>query len=67
MKMKLTIILGVAAVIILLGVLFLLGPGTVPAGQQPLATLTSANVGSFEAAFDAGADSPRLVLLLSPT
>jgi hypothetical protein len=43
------------------------GPETVPAGQQPLTTLTSANAGAFESAFDADANRPRLVLVLSPT
>lgn len=61
------VILGVVAVLLVLISFFLWGPGTVPAGQPPLATLTSANVGAFEGAFDADADLPRLVLLLSPT
>lgn len=67
MKKKLTILLSVVAVVILLGALHFLGPGAVPAGQQPLVTLTSANAGAFADAFDANANSPRLVLLLSPT
>ena len=66
MKKKL-IVLGVVAVVILLGAIYLWGPGTVPPGQQPLVTLSSASVSEFEAAFDANADTPRLVLLLSPT
>jgi len=67
MKKKL-IILGVMVAAVLLGAIyFLQGPGTVPAGQQPLTTLTSANVGAFESAFDADANLPRLVLVLSPT
>jgi hypothetical protein len=61
------IVLGVVAVAVLLGAIYLWGPGTVPAGQQPLTTLTSANAGAFQAAFDADANLPRLVLVLSPT
>ena len=67
MKKKL-IILGVVAAFVLLGAIYFpRGPGTVPAGQQPLTTLTSANAGAFESAFDADANLPRLVLVLSPT
>lgn len=64
---KKPIILGVVTVVILLCALYFFGRGTVPAGQQPLTTLTSANAGAFEAAFDADANLPRMVLLLSPT
>lgn len=67
MKKKI-IIFGVAvAVVLLAAVYFLQGPGTVPAGQQPLTTITSANAGAFQSAFDANTNLPRLVLLLSPT
>lgn len=66
MRKKL-IVLGVVGVALLLGASYLWGPGTVPAGQQPLVTLSSANVNAFETVFDADADMPRLVLLLSPT
>jgi hypothetical protein len=66
MKKKL-IVLGVVAAAVVLGAVYLWGPGTVPPGQQPLATLSPANAAAFEAAFDADADSPRLVLMLSPT
>ena len=66
MKKKL-IVLSVVAMAVLLGAIYLWGPGTVPAGQQPLVTLSSENVNAFETAFDADADMPRLVLLLSPT
>jgi hypothetical protein len=66
MKKKL-IVLAVVVAVVVLGAIYLLGgPGTVPAGQQPLTTLTSAN-GAFESAFDADANLPRLVLVLSPT
>jgi hypothetical protein len=57
----------VATVVLLGAIYFPRGPETVPAGQQPLTTLTSANAGAFESAFDADANLPRLVLVLSPT
>lgn len=66
MKKKLTI-LGVVVAILLGAIYFLRGPGTVPAGQQPLTRITSANSGAFESAYDADANLPRLVLLVSPT
>jgi hypothetical protein len=62
--------LGAVAVLLLLLVLgarALLGPSAVPPGQRPLSKLSSASFGDFSAAFDAGAEAPRLVLLLSPT
>lgn len=67
MKKRLVVLGIVVAVVMLAAVYFLRGPGTVPAGQQPLTTLTSANAGAFESAFDADANLPRLVLVLSPT
>jgi len=66
MRKKL-IALGVAVVAVLLGAVYLWGPGKAPPGQQPLVALSSANPNPFETAFDADADMPRLVLLLSPT
>jgi hypothetical protein len=67
MKKKPIILAVVAAIVLLAAIYFLQGPGTVPAGQPPLATLTSTNAGAFKSAFDADANLPRLVLLLSPT
>jgi hypothetical protein len=39
----------------------------VPAGQAPLAELTSTSLGSLRADFNRSADGVRVVLLLSPT
>jgi hypothetical protein len=66
MKKKL-VIFGSVAALVILGALYLWGPGTVPTGQSPLATLSPANPSAFETAFNADRDSPRLVLMLSPT
>lgn len=65
MKKKLIVL--VAAVVILFVAIHLWVPGKVPAGQSPLVRLSSVNVSQFERAFDGDADTPRLVLMLSPT
>ncbi len=57
----------VLAILLLLAGVYFWGPSTAPQGQPPLASLSDANFNEFETAFDAAADSPRLVLLLSPT
>lgn len=57
----------IAAVVVLLAIAYLGGPSSVPAGQQPLVTLSDSNLGEFAAAFDADPTVPRMVLLLSPT
>jgi hypothetical protein len=67
MKKKARIIVGVAAVFVLVTAVYLWGPGTTPLGQPPVVTLSKANFAEFEKAFDAEADVPRLVFLLSPT
>ena len=66
MKKK-NIIVAVVAALLLLVTAYFWGPSSVPLGQPPLLTLTSANFHEFEAAFDGDAGAPRLVLLLSPT
>lgn len=66
MKKKLVICL-VVAVVLALGVLYFWGPSTVPAGQEPLATLSTANIDDFQKAFDAQPGVYRLLLLVSPT
>ena len=67
MTKKLTIVLAGIAFLVLLAIAYLWGPSSVPPGQEPLVALSSANLGEFEKAFDADADVPRMVLLLSPT
>lgn len=64
---KRIIVLGLIALAALFASIYLRGPGTVPAGQKPVVTLSSKNIGGFEAAFDENSDMPRLVLMLSPT
>ena len=64
---KRVIVLGVAAIVLLLAVMYLWGPSSVPRGQEPLVALSNSNFSDFENAFDRDADTPRLVLLLSPT
>lgn len=67
MKTSRVVILVVVVVVVLLVVFYLWGPSSAPAGQRPLLDLSSANFSEFTKAFDAGADGPRLLLLLSPT
>lgn len=57
----------VAAIVALLAIVYVWGPSSVPAGQQPLVTLSQANWSEFAAAFDADPNVPRMLLLLSPT
>jgi len=64
---KRSIVLIIITALVLLGVLYLWGPSKVPSGQQPLLTLSGANLSDFQKAFDADADAVRLVLLVSPT
>ncbi len=64
---KRAIVLAVIAVVLVLTVVYLWGPSSVPPGQDPLVALSNANFGDFEKAFDGDLDTPRLVLLLSPT
>jgi hypothetical protein len=66
MNKKRAIILAAVAVLLLLVVAYLWAPSSVPPGQEPLLTLSSGNFSEFENTFDASADVPRLVLLLSP-
>jgi hypothetical protein len=66
MKGKLAICLA-AGVLLLIGGWYFWGPSSVPAGQEPLLTLSGANLDDFENAFDAQADLSRLILLVSPT
>ena len=64
---KRVLVLAATAILVLLAAVYLWGPSSVPAGQEPLVRLTSANFNEFENAFDRDANVPRLVLLLSPT
>lgn len=67
MKTKRAILVAVVAVFVLLVAIYLWGPSSVPRGQQPLVALSAMNFSEFETTFDADADVPRLLLLLSPT
>ena len=66
MKKKLATCLAIC-VLLLLAIFYLWGPSTVPSGQKPLLTLSTANFSDFQKAFDEQADGPRIILLLSPT
>lgn len=64
---KRAVIFGVVAVALLLAGAYFWGPSSVPSGQDPLTVLSPENLSEFTGAFDANADVPRMVLLLSPT
>jgi len=61
------VIFAVMAFALLLAVVYLWGPSSVPAGQEPLAVLSNADLREFAAAFDGDTEAPRVILLLSPT
>ena len=66
--MKKRVILPATIVILVaLSAVYLWGPSSVPAGQEPLTVLSNAGLAEFASAFDRDAEVPRLVLLLSPT
>jgi hypothetical protein len=64
---KKTCAIGAAVVALLLVAVYLRMDSSTPPGQDPLATLTTANFAAFEDSFDKSIEGPRLVLLLSPT
>lgn len=66
--MKKRVILAAAiAIVLALAAVYLWGPPSVPAGQEPLTVLSSGDLHEFASAFDRDEEVPRLVLLLSPT
>ncbi|HLZ90910.1 MAG TPA: hypothetical protein VKQ28_04280 [Candidatus Acidoferrum sp.] len=67
MSRRRIVLLAIVTAVIVLVAAYLRGSSSVPAGQEALATLSEANFGPFEQAFDKAAKEPRLVLLLSPT
>ena len=66
MRKKIAAYLGLC-VFLLLAIFYLWRPSAVPNGQEPFLTLSNANFSEFQKAFNAQADGPRMVLLLSPT
>jgi hypothetical protein len=66
MKKKLAACLAIC-ILLLLVIFYLWRPSAVPIGQEPLLTLSGGNFSDFQKAFDARADGPRMVLLVSPT
>jgi hypothetical protein len=66
---KRRVIIILAIVVVGLGLVdyHLFGGSTVPNGQQPLVSLTDANISSLKDSFNDSANSVRVILLLSPT
>jgi hypothetical protein len=61
------IIVGSITAIALLVFFYFYGGSTVPNGQQPLVRLNNSNIASLKDAFNASANSVRVVVLVSPT
>ena len=66
MKKRVILVAAIATLLVLAAV-YLWGPPSVPAGQEPLTVLSDAGLREFASAFDRDAEVPRLVLLVSPT
>ena len=64
---KRVIFVAAIAILLALAAVYLWGPSSVPAGQEPLTVLSHGDSKQFASAFDRDAEVPRLVLLLSPT
>lgn len=68
MKRSRKLLLVVAIVVIVLGALwFQFGGHRTAPGQAPLADLNAQSLARLRADFNAAADQPRMILLLSPT
>jgi hypothetical protein len=67
MRRKHAISLAITVFLVICAILYLWGPSSVPVGQAPLLTLSTANFSDFRKAFDTEADASRIILLLSPT
>ncbi len=61
------VVLAALAALLFSAAWYVWGPSETPPTQKPLLILSMANFSQFESAFDDPSDSPRLVLLLSPT
>jgi hypothetical protein len=66
-RMMTAVFLVVAVVVLALIARYYLAGHRVPAGQPPLAELSSDSLDSLKADFNQSADGVRVVLLLSPT
>jgi hypothetical protein len=59
--------LGLAALVIFVGLFYLYGGHQTPSGQAPLANLNAVNLGELKNEFNDSHASVRVVVLLSPT
>ena len=66
-KTMLRVLVVVLFVVGVVGARYYLAGHRVPAGQPPLAELTSGSLDSAKAYFNRTADGVRIILLLSPT
>ena len=64
---RLSIGLGLSALVVFAGLFYLYGGHQTPSGQAPLADLNSANLNELKVAFNGSHANVRLLVLLSPT
>ncbi len=67
MSLRTALLLGTAAIILLLAARFYFSGHQVPAGQPPLAEMNSESLAILKSDFNQNSDRLRLILLLSPT
>ncbi len=67
MSLRTALLLGTAAIILLLAARFYFSGHQVPAGQPPLAEMNSESLAILKSDFNQNPDRLRLILLLSPT
>lgn len=60
-------LIAVIVALLLAAVWYQFGGHRTAAGQPPLAELTAGSLEAFRADFNAAADQPRMIVLLSPT
>lgn len=64
---RLSIGLGLSALVVFAGLFYLYGGHQTPSGQAPLADLDSAKLSELKAEFNGSHANVRLLVLLSPT
>ncbi len=67
MRLRIVVLLGIAAVVMLVAARFYFSGHQVPAGQPPLADLNTDSLDTLKSDFNRNSDRVRVILLLSPT
>lgn len=66
-KRRTIVLVAVIVALLLAGAWYQFGGNRTAEGQPPLAELNAATLEQFRADFNAAADQPRMIVLLSPT